>query len=101
MIDDIISRYWKHLKAFHGVLSIKRGTEFVNGKNTGVPCITVFVTKKKLLTQLKPEQVLPTEIEGTHIDVIELSSNDYQLGETSVSNLPPEQQKRMASGVKK
>lgn len=98
-IDDIISRYWKHLKEFHGVLSVRHGTKFVGGKDTGIPCITVFVVQKKLMAELTPDQVLPTKIDDIHIDVIELKA-DYMLGENDVSKLSPDQQKRIASGIK-
>jgi hypothetical protein len=100
-IDDIVNRYWKRIKAHYGVLSVRRGTEFVHGKDTGIPCITVFVDEKKPLAKLTPDQILPDEIEGVHIDVIELSSPDYVIGETDVSKLDPDSQRRIASGVKK
>ena len=44
---------------------------------------------------------IPKEICGMSTDVVELSTQDFELGTTSVSNESPTEQKRKASGVKK
>ncbi|GAJ06299.1 unnamed protein product, partial [marine sediment metagenome] len=41
------------------------------GVKTDIPCITVFVAKKKKLSELKPSEVIPTEIDGMVTDVIQ------------------------------
>jgi C1A family cysteine protease len=101
LIGEIINRHWKHLKTFEGVLSIREATEFKGGFNTNIACITVYVIKKKILADLKPEQILPIQLEGIEVDVIELSTKDYIIGQNSFTALSPDQQKKMANGVQK
>lgn len=75
-------------------------TKIKNGKSTGEPCITVFVTRKIRASELKPDELIPPEIDGVKTDVVELASEDFEIGETKVGKLPPSVQKRIAGGVR-
>ena len=98
---DVLETNWSKLREnYDGVLNVQIGTKVSEGKDTGEPSITVYVAKKKSMAMLAPSQVLPKEINGVKVDVVELSTGDYQLGDTGVSKLSPEQQLRMASGLK-
>lgn len=101
MYEDVIEKKWKYLKKKKGVLSIREGYKFKNGKKTKIPCISVFVKKKIDKKLLSSRDLIPKKVEGIITDVVELSTKDFKLGETKVSKLPPSIQKKIASGVKK
>lgn len=106
----ILDRNWKDLIKLPNVLNVGLSTKWMGGIDTKLPCITLFVDRKvpedpeeakKLgLEPLKPEHIAPQKLEGIPVDVVELSTKDYQLGETSVSRLPPDVQRRLM-GVKR
>jgi len=98
-IEDVIDLYWKKLKKRKGVLSIKSGMKFKDGKNTGESCITIYVVKKIDEKLLSLRQKIPKKIKGIKTDVVELSTEDFKMGETNVSKKSPKQQKRIAGGV--
>lgn len=98
-IEELIEKYWRKLKRKANVLSVRKGVKFVKGKNTGEPCITVYVIQKK--ANINPKDKIPEKIEGVKTDVVELSTTDFKIGETNVSKLPPKIQKKIAGGVKK
>ena len=100
-INEVINKHWKEFRDYSNVLNIRKSTKFVKGKDTGKPCITFFVTRKLKSSKLTKEELIPKTVKGIITDVIELVAKDYTLGETDVSKLSPEQQKRMAGGVKK
>ena len=75
-------------------------TKKVKGKDTGQPCITVFVTRKVKASKLKPNELIPPRIGDLPTDVIELNSSDFEIGETKVGKLPPHIQRRIAGGVR-
>jgi len=104
-MDDIgatLDKHWIDLKKYPNVLSVRKGFKRVGGKETNIPCITVFVSKKKPLTELEANDVVPKEIDGVPTDVVELDTKgDWEIGKTSVSQLHPETQRRLAGGVRK
>ncbi|RLI87756.1 MAG: hypothetical protein DRP01_01105 [Archaeoglobales archaeon] len=75
-------------------------TKVKNGRDTGEPCITVFVARKVKASELRPDELIPPEIDGKKTDVVELAPEDFEIGETKVGKLPPSVQKRIAGGVK-
>ncbi len=60
------------MRGYPGVHAVGIGEKYVGGKSTGETSILVLVTKKKPADQLKPEEVVPLEIEGIKTDVIEV-----------------------------
>jgi len=97
-IEDEIDRI---LRSKPNVLSWRYDlTKKVRGEDTGEPCITVFVAKKVKASELRPDELIPPELDGVKTDVIELSAEDYELGETKVGKYTPSIQKRIAGGVK-
>lgn len=100
-VDKVLDKYWRRLKRYKGVLNVQRGTKFTEGRNTKIPCIVVYVEEKKPKSKLLTSQIIPDVIEGVKTDVVELKTEDYKLGETSVSNLHPKIQRKIAGGVKK
>lgn len=100
-IEDVIDLYWERLKKRKGVLGIKSGMKFTGGENIGEPCITVYVVKKIDEKLLSLRQKIPKKIKGIKTDVVELSTEDFKIGETSTSRLSPKIQKKIANGVRK
>lgn len=96
--SSIFQKHWQELKNRKGVLSVRVGTKFVNGVDTGEPAIIVYVVKKLARAG---KQSIPKDIEGISTDVVELSTKDYTLGETSLSKMTPVEQMFRASGVKR
>ena len=106
-IERVMKENFERLKKYVNVLSFSiSGTKWRGGKDTGISCITVFVKKK--VPELDEEgnrllavkDVLPTEIEGVLIDVVELSTEDWKLGDTSKSVLSPLEQRKLAGVIK-
>ena len=97
-IYRVMKKVYAKLRRYPNVMSFNiDGTKITNDVDTGKPCITVFVTRKGI--QLNPEDNFPTEIDGVLIDIVEHSTPDFELGETSVSRLNPFLQKRMVGGL--
>jgi hypothetical protein len=53
------------------VTGVSSGTKIRNGVNTGEPCIVVYVPKKKPLSELKPNEIIPKRINGKIVDIQE------------------------------
>ena len=108
-VQALIDRCYSQWKNLYGNISVRISTKFVDGKDTGIPSITFYVTKKEDKKcavvdgyyKLTYPMSIPKEICGMSTDVVELSTQDFELGTTSVSNESPTEQKRKASGVKK
>jgi len=99
-ISEILERH-PELRTLPNVLNVAIATKWIDGRDTGIPSIVVYVAKKKSLRALKTVDRVPSKIDGVPIDVIELSSPDFKLGDTTPSRLPPEVQRRIAGGVKR
>jgi hypothetical protein len=54
-----------------GVHSVGIGLKIVAGQRTEEPAIMVFVVRKRSLPELRPDEVIPPEIEGVKTDVYE------------------------------
>jgi len=93
---------YEQLISIPNVLSITtESTKFTAKKDTKQPCITIFVSKKISKKYLPKEYIIPKEINGVLIDVVELKSDEFQIGETSVSKKLPSLQRIIAGGVKR
>jgi hypothetical protein len=99
-IHEVLDRHLKRLRGFANVLNVAIGTKFRNGKDTGIPAIVLYVSKKKPCNMLTLGELIPVMVEDIDTDVVELSSDDYVLGDTDPSKLSPEIQKRISNGVK-
>src|ERR1700722_3233635 len=59
------------LFAIPGVHAVGIGCKFVAGQRTEEPAIMVFVEKKRAVSELRPEEVIPPEIDNVKTDVYE------------------------------
>jgi len=110
-LEEVLNRNWEELMKLPHALNTGVSTKFIGGIDTKIPCIALFVDRKvpkdpeeakKLgLEPLKPEHIAPQKLEGMPVDVVELSTKDYVLGETSVSRLPPDVQRRLMGAKRK
>jgi hypothetical protein len=58
--------------AYPNVVAVSTGTRTRSGKPTGERCLVVYVTRKVPRSALTETQVLPAEIEGVPVDVVEV-----------------------------
>jgi hypothetical protein len=99
-IKDVLNRYLGKLRSYPNVLNVGIGHKWKGGKKTDLFAIKVYVLPKVPEKMLAPHEILPKELEGVPIDVVELSAPGVQFGETSPSKLHPDIQRRIANGVK-
>lgn len=71
-VRDIKSAAQWRLFDIPGVHAVGIGEKYVDGKPSGESSILVLVVAKKPLDQLKPEEVIPSEIDGLKTDVIQV-----------------------------
>ena len=71
------------------------GTKFKDGKDTGVPAIVVYVSRKVAAEYLFAEHLIPIDIEGVPTDVVEFAPTTWKAGKTAVSEKHPLEQKRL------
>ena len=90
------------LKDIPHVLSVStESTKFTANIDSKENCITVFVDKKLNEEDIPEEHRIPKEIDGVPVDVVELSSSDFQIGVTEVGKKPPSIQRLVAGGVRR
>src|SRR6266436_4440372 len=70
-LRDVKKRAQARLRAIPGVHAVGVGPKITGGKHTGQPAIVIFVEKKKPLSELSSDDVIPAEIEGIKTDVHE------------------------------
>jgi hypothetical protein len=100
-LKEVLERHWEELRAYPNVMSLGVATKWTGGVDTGEPSIVAYVYRKRNPRGFRKEKRLPPEVDGVPVDVIELSSPDFRLGETKPSKLPPSVQRRIVNGVKK
>ena len=100
-VNETLERNFEKLRKRKNVLNVTLGTRVVNGVDTGEPAIVVKVRMKLPINMLRASDMLPREINGVPVDVQEMSTPDYQLGDTIISKKPPSIQRRIAGGVRK
>jgi hypothetical protein len=61
-----------HLLAIPGVHAVGCGAKIVGGKRGSEPAITVFLLRKRALSEIPLDEVIPPEIEGVKTDVVEM-----------------------------
>jgi S1-C subfamily serine protease len=74
------------LFAKQNVIGVGTGHKIKDGKDTGTPCITVFVTQKIDKDKLGSENMVPQEISGYKTDVVE--TGEIYAGPLSTSETP-------------
>lgn len=70
-IGDVLRRHEDELMRFANVVGVSQGVRTEQGIPTGEPAIIVYVSKKVPESELEADQVLPKEIEGIRVDVVQ------------------------------
>jgi hypothetical protein len=70
-IESVKQKWEKRLLKLANVTGVGIGKKYVGGKPTNETCIVVFVTRKLPKEALKPQDLVPAEIEGVKTDVRE------------------------------
>lgn len=99
MVNETLNRHWEELLQKANVLNVAVANKFKGGNDTGIQAIVVYVSKKQPMVELAPEHQIPPEIEGVPTDVVEFAPTTWKADKTSVSQLHPDVQRRIAGGV--
>lgn len=70
-IAQIRARHEAVLLRYPNVVGVDQGLKISGGEPTGVRCIIVYVTTKVPPDQLPAHDLLPTELDGVPVDVVE------------------------------
>jgi hypothetical protein len=100
---------FKKLRGLPNVINVGIGTKIKEGIDTNIPSIIVYVSKKVPASSLSIADTIPKTLAITNneliknyvVDVVELSTNKFTLGETSVSKKDIATQRIIAGGVRK
>lgn len=87
-IAEIKKRAQSELFAIPGVHAVGIGSKITGGERTAELAIMVFVVKKKPLSELAPNELIPTEIEGVKTDVYESGVPRTSAGEDNSKHRP-------------
>jgi hypothetical protein len=65
------ARHEATLLGYPNVVAVAEGVRTRRGRPTGERCLVVYVSRKVPRPELRPNEVLPAEIEGVPVDVVE------------------------------
>lgn len=71
-ISEVRNRHESALLKYPNVVGLGEGIRSREGKPTSEPCIVVYVGRKVPESELKEDEILPAEIEGVPVDVLEV-----------------------------
>lgn len=75
-IEQVRARYESELMRYPNVVGVSVGIRTKQSKPTGEPCLVVFVEKKISRDKLDKSEILPNQIEGIPVDVVEVGKID-------------------------
>ena len=70
-VKRVKAAYEAELMGKSGVVALAIGYRYVDGEKTDELCIICYVVRKKPIEDLKEHEVIPREIEGVPIDIVE------------------------------
>ncbi|MHA2189937.1 MAG: hypothetical protein ACXAEN_14940 [Candidatus Thorarchaeota archaeon] len=68
---EVKKKHESELMKKAGVVGVAIGYKHIDGRKTIQLCIVCYVEEKKTEENLEPEDIIPEEIEGVPIDVVE------------------------------
>ncbi len=71
-IAAVQARHEAELLRYPNVVGVAPGVRMTQGRPTGERCLVVYVERKIPRTKLKEGEMLPREIEGVPVDVVEV-----------------------------
>jgi hypothetical protein len=78
-VAAVLSRHEARLLQFPNVVAVAAGHRSRGGTPSGEPCIVVYVERKLPKRQLKKAELLPTQVDGVAVDVVEVGRIEAQL----------------------
>jgi len=95
-IDIVLDKHWANLRGLGNVLNLNIAEEITGGRKTGRGAITLYVSTKLPLADLKAEHRAPDMLDGIPVDVVEIDTKGKWIaGETAISKLHPVKQKNL------
>ncbi|MHA3964813.1 MAG: hypothetical protein AM325_014890 [Candidatus Thorarchaeota archaeon SMTZ1-45] len=70
-VKRVKAEYEEELMKKSGVVGVAIGHKHINGGKTKQLCIICYVIEKKRIGELEEHDIIPEEIEGVPIDVVE------------------------------
>jgi hypothetical protein len=70
-LAQVRARYEPELLRYPNVLGVATGVRMRRGMPTGESCLVVYVERKVARDQLAAGELLPSEVEGVPVDVVE------------------------------
>ena len=70
-VAAVQARHEQELLRYPNVVGVATGTPTRGGRPTGEPGLLVLVSRKVPASELQPDELLPSEIEGVRVDVLE------------------------------
>lgn len=71
MAREVKKKHEAELMKKSGVVGVAIGYKHIEGRKTDQLCIVCYVIEKISEADLKPEDIIPKEIDGVPIDVVE------------------------------
>ena len=71
-LSNVFSQHEAALMSFPNVIGVAEGIRAKGGKPTGERCLVVYVNRKIPKSKLRKMEILPREIDGVPIDVVEV-----------------------------
>jgi argonaute-like protein implicated in RNA metabolism and viral defense len=70
-VREVKKKHEAELMKKSGVVGVAIGYKYIDDRKTNQLCIVCYVVEKKKEKDLKTEDIIPEEIEGVPIDVVE------------------------------
>lgn len=73
-LSAVLAQHEAALMSYPNVIGVADGIRMRRGKPTGERCLVVFVNRKLPKSKLRKSEILPGEIDGIPIDVVEVGN---------------------------
>ena len=71
-IAAVRNKHESSLMRYPNVIGVAEGVRMRRGKPTGEVCLVVYVERKVPRSKLSEDEILPSEIDGVRVDVVEV-----------------------------
>jgi hypothetical protein len=73
-LSAVFSQHEAALMKFPNVIGVAEGIRTRSGKPTGERCLVVYVSRKIPRSKLRRKEILPPEVDGVPVDVMEVGT---------------------------
>jgi hypothetical protein len=78
---EVRARHEAELMRYPNVVGVADGIASRRGESTGEQCIVVYVSTKVPASELAAEAMLPREVDGVRVDVVEVGRIEAQAAD--------------------